>query len=171
MPTNKLKMAKVVLRFVWMFIQAIPTLLILLELVLFGWSPDSTVFRVLHRPRFSCQNSFKSMEGASFVYSTQVALKRPVIAILLPNPFLQAHRISISAPEESYIHTAEIVYGGRKVTGVSNEYMADESIIRMVRFNHRFIDQQNLEVSLTFVSGIQLGEQECGVKLDSQYLH
>lgn len=143
----------------------IPTLLVLLEISLFGWQPRSGFLSNFYNPHVRCktEKSQEKIESANYTYDIEVAIEKPIIEIVPFSPH-KTHNINLYTFQDTFVDS---VKAPDEVAANSIRYSLGEKegIKRGLDFSYRFVDADRLKFQVKVGSSLNLGKNECAVNV------
>ena len=153
----------------WKFAAAVPTLLAVLEIVVFGWSPNNGMLKSLFNPKAICHNVDTGFEGKYYRYQTSIALQPPLYLEVVPLSLSKPHRMLIDTPENTSIFKVETDTLKVSPLAVEYRYSSDHNIIKSLIFPNRFMKREAIILQLVVLTPDPLLEDQCKLNTSAFY--
>ena len=160
--TSKVKRSIQIIFRIFLFI---PTLLVLLEIFLFGWQPRTGFFSNFYNPHVRCKTakSQEKIESAHYTYDIEVNIEKPIIEFVPFSPH-KTHNINLYTFQDTFVESVVIP---DEVASNSVRYSLGEKegIKRGLDFSYRFVEADRLKFQVKIGSSLNLGKNECAVNV------
>ncbi len=143
----------------------IPTILVLLEIFLFGWQPRSGFFSNFYNPHVKCvaTKSEVKIENAHYTYDIELIIEKPIIEMVPFSPH-KTHNIYMYTFQDTFV---DRVLAPDEVAQNSIRYSLGEKEgnKRGMDFSYRFVDVDRLKFQVKVGSSLNLGKKECALNV------
>ncbi len=161
-------------RIIKCFIQvfaAIPVIMTVLDLIVFGFPKNHWVLQPILKPRATCHNNDDpETEGRSFRYKTEIFFKPPLYLYVIPYSWSLPFELKIEAQEKGVSFTREMKasFNNKTIEAETTGSNSGEAE-RFIFISWRFTSKGQIKIEGIVTTPNPITEDECPFTYEAKY--